>query len=122
MRRATTLHNQEGTRTMNNSTFKNSAIAAVAALSIAGFATVASTQTASAGNNFWNGVAAGAVGTLVVGGIIHNSHRNHNHGHTSNWNAHVDWCYDHRPRYRQSDNTYRRNGQNRRICDSPYSY
>ena len=107
---------------MNISTFKNTAIATVAALSIAGFATVASTQTASAGNNFWNGVAAGAVGTLVVGGIIHNSHRNrgYSHSHNVNWNAHVDWCYDHRPRYRQSDNTFRRNGQGRRECYSPY--
>ena len=107
---------------MNINTFKKSAIATVAALSIAGFATAASTQTASAGNNFWNGVAAGAVGTLVVGGIIHNSHRNngHSHGHNVNWNAHTHWCYDHRPRYRQSDNTFRRNGQNRRTCYSPF--
>lgn len=107
---------------MNINTFKNTAIATVAALSIAGFATVASTQTANAGNAFWNGFAGGAVGALVVGGIIHNSQHHNNHGHTSNWNAHVNWCYDYRPRYRQSDNTFRRNGQIRQICHSPYSH
>ncbi len=106
---------------MNIQTIKSTAIAAVAAVSIASFATVASTQSANAGSKFWKGAAAVAVGAIVVGGIIHNNRRNnHNHGYNSNWNAHVNWCYDHRPRYRASDNSFRRNGQHRRECFSPY--
>ncbi len=103
---------------MKTGYFKNTAIAAVAVATVATTATLFSTQTADAGRrDFWAGVGAGVVTGIVVNEIRHN--RRHTR-RVSAWEAHVDWCYDNRPRYRESDNTFRRNGQRRRECLSPY--
>ena len=105
---------------MNTETIKRTAVAAITAISLAGLVTVSATATAQAGDSkFWRGVAVGTVGTIIIGSAVRN-HRNNRVQRVSAWDAHVDWCYDHRPRYRESDNTYRRNGQGRRECISPY--
>jgi hypothetical protein len=36
-------------------------------------------------------------------------------------NDHVDWCYENRLRYRESDNTFRRRGGARVECVSPFT-
>ena len=103
---------------MTKSTFKKTAIATLAAFSMAGFVATASTTPAEAGNKAWKIIG----GAIVAGAVIHHLSKNHNHAHAgySQWDAHVDWCYDNRPRYRESDNTFRYTGHGRQECYSPY--
>ena len=104
---------------MKTIAFKRSIVTALAFATIATTATFSTTQSANAGRkDFWAGAAAGVVTGVIVGGAVRS--RRHHVRRVSAWEAHVDWCYDHRPRYRQSDNTYRRSGQRRRTCYSPY--
>ncbi len=105
---------------MTTSTFKNNAIATVAAFSLAGFVAAASATPAEAGNKGWKILGGAIVAGVVLHHLANNHKNNHNSGY-SQWDAHVDWCYDNRPRYRESDNTFRYTGQVRHECFSPYS-
>lgn len=98
---------------------KKTAMAAFATASLAGFLTMGSTQPAEATHKIWHLVAAGVVAGVVINEVTKNRRRDR-HRRFSEWDAHVEWCYDNRPRYRESDNTYRRSGRSRRECFSPY--
>lgn len=110
---------------MTTGFFKNTTIAAVTVATLATAMATVTVSPADAGKrDFWGGVAAGVVGSAIVGGAIHRDRRYRDRRYrtrrVSAWEAHVDWCYDNRPRYRERDNTYRRSGQGRRTCYSPY--
>jgi len=98
--------------------FRKTAIAAFATASLAGFLTIGSTQPAEAKHKTWHLFAAGVATAVIINEITKN--RRPRHSRNSAWEAHVEWCYDNRPRYRESDNTYRRTGYSRRECASPY--
>ncbi len=107
---------------MNTQIIRKTAVAALAAASLAGFVTMSSTQPAAAVHKFGHLLGAAIVGGIIVNELSKNNGRGDRRYNNSsyNWENHVDWCYDNRPRYRERDNTFRRSGQRRRECFSPY--
>ena len=107
---------------MNTQIAKKTFIATIAAAALAGLATVSFTQEAEAGGKrFWRGVGAGVVAGVIIGETVRKSRKNKRTYTHNQWEAHVDWCYDNRPRYRERDNTFRYTGGRRRHCVSPYA-
>lgn len=110
---------------MNTQFFKKSAIAAIAAVTLATGFTVVTVEEAEAGRrDFWAGVGAGVVTGVIVNEVAR-GHRERRYYREpaprySAWDAHVSWCYDRYKTYSHHDDRFTSLSGYRKPCYSPY--
>lgn len=111
---------------MGSFTFNKSTVAsAIAVTALALGMTLSAAQDANAGSSkkFWTGFGAGVATGVIVGGVAKSKRQRHyivEPDEYNEWDAHVDWCYDNKRRYRERDNTWKPYNRSRRECYSPY--
>ena len=105
-------------------TFKKTAAAALAVVTLAVAGTVSTTDTAEAGRkDFWAGAGAG----FITGVIVNEATRNRRYHEPryvaprhSAWDAHVNWCYSRYRSYSHRTDTFISYGGRHKRCYSPY--
>ena len=104
---------------MNTATLKNITISAASAAVLAAALTISTMSSANAkSSDFWKGLGIGVATTVVVGAAI--KHQQQQQNNYTQWDAHVDWCYDNKRKYRESDNSWKPINKARRTCFSPF--